>query len=375
MGTKRKPIPSDVSKKLWVKAGGRCEYEGCNKLLYRDDLTEREMNSGLIAHIVSVDPNDFRGDAVRSKLLEDKLSNLMLLCYDCHRRIDHEEKLTHPEARLLKMKAEHEDRIELVTGIAAERKSHIIIYTARVGAYEPSVSFEQAAYAMIPESFPASGQPFFLGASNSMDNDFSDTYWATQLQQLESSFYRKIEPLLGQDPIQDFSVFAFAPQPLLIRLGTLLSDKYPGRVYQRHRKEHPWNWEEESETKEFKLIEPGGDGGPSALVFSLSGGIRRENIYKLMGKDCSVWEVTIDNPFNGFLRSKDLLQLFKSFTAQTISKIRQKHGCEPLHIFPAMPVSAAVELGKLRMPKADAPWVIYDYNNHLNGFLKCITIN
>lgn len=375
MGTRRKSMRPDVSKKLWVKAGGRCEYEGCNKLLYRDHLTEKEMNSAYIAHIVSANPKGPRGDAVRSNLLEEDLTNLLLLCDSCHRRIDREELDAHSEERLVKMKAEHEERIELVTGLAPDRKSHIIIYTARVGTFDPSVSFDQAAYAMIPESFPASHQPFFLGMSNSMDNDFSDTYWTTQVQQLESSFHRKIESLLGQDPIQDFSVFAFAPQPLLIRLGTLLSDKYPGRVYQRHRKEHPWSWEGESETKEFKLIEPGNAGGPPALVFSLSGGIRREDIYKVLGKDCSVWEVTIDNPFNGFLRSKDLLQLFKSFTAQAVSKIRQKHGCEPLHIFPAMPVSAAVELGKLRMPKADAPWIIYDYNNRLNGFSKSITIN
>ena len=299
----------------------------------------------------------------------------MLLCDGCHRRIDREELAAHPEARLIKMKADHEERIELVTGIKPDRKSHIIIYTAKVGTFEISVSFEQAALAMIPESFPASHLPIRLGMTNSMDNDFSSTYWATQQQQLEASFHRKLEPLLGHDPVQDFSVFAFAPQPLLIRLGTLLSDKYPGWVYQLHRRENPWNWEGESETKKFQLIEPDKTDGPPALVFSLSGRIRREDVYRVLGKDCSVWEITIDNPFNGFLRSKDLLQLFKSFTVQAVSKIRQKYGCEPLHIFPAMPVSAAVELGKLRMPKADAPWIIYDYNNRLSGFSKSITIN
>ncbi len=375
MSKKRKAIKSTVAKKLWVKSGGRCEYEGCNKLLYRDSLTEQEMNTSYIAHIVSVSSTGPRGDAIRSKQLEEELSNLMLLCDVCHRRIDKERVAEHPEGRLLKMKMDHEDRIELVTTIAPEKKSHIIIYTAKVGTHEVNVSYQQAAYAMIPERFPASHRSFKLGVANSMDNDFSNTYWTFQLRELENSFRTSIQPLLGSDEVQDFSVFAFAPQPLLIRLGTLLSDKYPGQVYQRHRKEHPWKWEEESKTKEFKLIEPEHTQGTPALAFSLSASIDRRDIHAVIGTDCSIWEITIDSPFNSFLCSKDLLQKFKQCTTIIVSKIKQKQGYVPLHIFPAMPVSAAVEFGKLRMPKSDMPWITYDYNNQIPGFSKAITIH
>jgi hypothetical protein len=31
-----------------------------------------------------------------------------------------------------------------------------------------------------------------------------------------------------------------------------------------------------------------------------------------------------------------------------------------LSVFPAMPVACAVELGRIRMPKADLPWLVYD---------------
>ena len=56
-------------------------------------------------------------------------------------------------------------------------------------------------------------------------------------------------------------------------------------------------------------------------------------------------------------------------------RIKAKHGQDAkLHIFPAMPVSAAIELGRVWMPKADLPMIIYDQNWKREGFFKTITI-
>ena len=34
MGEKRPTIPEKIKRQLWVKAGGRCEFRGCNKYLF-----------------------------------------------------------------------------------------------------------------------------------------------------------------------------------------------------------------------------------------------------------------------------------------------------------------------------------------------------
>jgi len=39
-----------------------------------------------------------------------------------------------------------------------------------------------------------------------------------------------------------------------------------------------------------------------------------------------------------------------------------------------MPVACAVELGRVRMPKACMPWTIYDQNNKHNKFIQTIKI-
>ena len=42
------------------------------------------------------------------------------------------------------------------------------------------------------------------------------------------------------------------------------------------------------------------------------------------------------------------------------------------HLFPALPDSAAIETGRVSMPKADLPLVIYDENRTHGGFLRTI---
>lgn len=33
-------IPQKVMRLLWLRAAGRCEFEGCNKILYEGDITK-----------------------------------------------------------------------------------------------------------------------------------------------------------------------------------------------------------------------------------------------------------------------------------------------------------------------------------------------
>ena len=59
-----------------------------------------------------------------------------------------------------------------------------------------------------------------------------------------------------------------------------------------------------------------------------------------------------------------------------LNEIKLEYGSKmSLHIFPAMPIAAAVELGRYWMPKADMPLVIYDENKLNEGFFKAIEIN
>jgi len=97
-------IPLDVRTRLWGKAGGRCQYDGCNRPLWLDTLTKAEFNTSYIAHIIADEPGGPRGDAVLSKKLKSDISNLMLLCDEHHRLVDRADVSAHPVDRLVEMK-------------------------------------------------------------------------------------------------------------------------------------------------------------------------------------------------------------------------------------------------------------------------------
>lgn len=84
----RSSIPQNISNLLWAKSAGRCQYEGCNKILYEDGLTKRGYNTAYIAHIIADSEDGPRGDKELSPKLCKDINNLMLLCDEHHRLID-----------------------------------------------------------------------------------------------------------------------------------------------------------------------------------------------------------------------------------------------------------------------------------------------
>lgn len=68
------------------------------------------------AHIIGDSENGPRGNE-RSRELAQDPNNIILLCPECHRLIDHEGERKYTDEMLVAMKKEHEERIDLVTGI------------------------------------------------------------------------------------------------------------------------------------------------------------------------------------------------------------------------------------------------------------------
>jgi hypothetical protein len=172
-----------------------------------------------------------------------------------------------------------------------------------------------------------------------------------------------------------YSIFALAPQPLLVKLGVLLNDLHNLRVYQKHREPLTWKWQQTSADTTYCLFEPVDKTQIPALILSLSATITHDRIKKILGEKVSIWEITIDIPNNDFLKTEKLLSDFRKIARKAFDSIKYHHGCVVLHTFPEMPVSASIELGRVWMPKADMPLVIYDENKANNGFFKTITIN
>jgi hypothetical protein len=369
-------ISSKVRYLLWAKSAGRCEFDGCNKPLWRDGLTQIEMNFADVAHIIGDSSDGPRGDVILSPEYCNDGSNLMLMCLEHHRMIDQITSV-YTDETLRHMKKVHEERIERLTAIKPDKTSHVLIYRGMIGEHQPKIDYRDAWSAMAPEWYPSSKLPIELGLHNSAFQDNEEKFWHFEEENLERLFNTKVKPFLASDTeTNHFSIFAFAAQPLLIKLGTLFSDIHPAEVYQRHREPQTWGWIPGSEKFEYQLVESESSERIVALNLSLSATIDSSRIERLFGdQKYSEWILTIENPNNDFLKSREQIQKFRMEFRALLNRIKAKHGENAiLHVFPAVPVSVAVEIGRVWQPKADLPMIIYDQNRKLTGFIKTLSM-
>lgn len=369
-------IKPDVERELWARAAGRCQFSGCNELLYKSAVTQEAVNRAQKAHIYAFSEKGPRGRGPYRDNLEclNDISNLMLICHGCHKKIDQDVNGERYSAELLiNWKDEHERRVEIVTGIELDKKSHVVHYGANIGSEKSPIDYRSCVQAMFPNWYPANERPVTLSMNSELKDSSSD-YWKAESAHLYRIYERKIAPLIDEGYCKHFSVFALAPQPLLIQLGALLTDKISIETYQLHREPKGWRWQEEPEDFEFTIRKPEKFDGAPALVFALSAHVAHERITRVLD-DANIWEVTIPTPHNDFIKSKSQLSAFRKSVRQLMVDISDMHGNDtPLHIFPVMPVSCNVELGRARMPKAEMPWIIYDQDFGTNEFSKSIVL-
>lgn len=368
-------IPEKIKIRLWGKAAGRCQYDGCNTPLWIDSLTKAEFNTAYIAHIIADKPDGPRGDAVLSEKLKADITNLMLICDEHHRLIDREDIKGHPVERLLKMKRKHEERIELQTSLKENKQSHVLLYGANIGQHHSPVSWENATQAMKPDWYPAESRAIEISLKNSLFQDDEGAYWTIEREHLFRQFMQTVRPRLASGAVEHLSIFALAPQPLLVELGRLLSDISVAEVYQLHREPQNWSWQDHPTGFEYTFVGPKIKKGTPVLNLSLSATIDNSRITDVLGDNVSIWTMTVESPNNDFMKSRLQLSAFRQRLRLFFNEIRAATGQDTvLHLFPAVPVSAAVEIGRIWMPKADLPLRIYDQNRRAGGFVPALDV-
>lgn len=375
----KRNIKRAVERELWARAAGRCEFNGCNRLLYKSPVTQERVNISEKAHIYSFSENGPRGWGPFKNNLADlnSIDNLLLVWHDCHETIDQDKKGIKYSASLLQQwKRDHERKIAIVSGISPDKKSHVVFYESNIGREKSRINKDEAIEAMFPNYYPADENPIILSMQCS-HQDNTPEFWKTESTHLETMFSREIQYRIEQGNLAHFSVFALAPIPLLIQLGSLFTDKTAVDVYQPIREPRTWKWQQFPEGYEFIIKEPDDYRFPPVLIISLSDVISHDRVFNVLGRDISIWELTVDRKFigNDSIRAQAQLSMFRSAIQKLMVSIKEKHRFgTPLAIFPAMAVSCSIEMGRARMPKADMPWIIFDQNNEEGKFIKALEI-
>jgi hypothetical protein len=341
-------------------------------------VTQEVVNIAEKAHIYAFSAKGPRGNRGISKRYVNSLENLLLVCHECHRVIDHEKDGGRYTVSLLRgMKSEHEERIERVTSIASTKKSHVVLYGANIGEHSSPLIYTEATQAMFPAHYPATDTAIKLDIVGSSFVDRDPEFWQIESESLKRKFEKGIRERLAAGDIAHLSVFALAPQPLLVLLGTMLGDIVPVDVYQRHREPRAsWDWpSKRASTPSFIEESPARLQGRPALVLALSATVTVPRITSVLGDDVSVWQITVPMPHNDLIKSRAQLSELRALLRRVLDRIKALHGeHEILHVFPVASNSANIELGRVRMPKADMAWQLYDQLHEHGGFKPALLI-
>lgn len=359
--------------KLWVRSGGRCQV--CGRYLLEGQLASREFTFGQAAHIIGRQatggsPRGLEGDLGEDE--RDDADNLILMCDDEHSEIDKigsRDAFTVPFLRELKRR--HEDRIRLATGFGEYQRTTPIRLLGSLRGKPVDVGRDAVATAVMAN---AGRMPRFdLSTRNTIEIDLrglageeapAAQYYESACAAIDRIVDHKVAEAISSEDIVHLSVFAFARLPLLVYLGAKLDDTVPIDIYQKHRTTEDWRWPHDDYSPNFEvtLAQPGPDADEAVLVLNLSGTIHHKELPPST-TNLARYEITVDElPHPDILQSSQALANFSAAGRNLLARLEadgHKH-IRLLHVFAAIPLSAAVAFGRMFADEVHPALQLYD---------------
>lgn len=373
-------IPPKIQNILWAISAGRCQFKGCHKCLFEELKTKKRTNLSNIAHIIADSPDGPRGDANLSNALKNNLDNLMLLCRDHHKLIDDNDHWEDYPVRLLQTwKKEHENWIANVLQLKPEHNTLVLGMFSNIGFDAKPLFHKDNLHKAIESNgnYPRTSEPIIVDYTYLHLNDKSSNYWTLLENELKHELTLQLRGKASLNSAESLSIFALAPMPLLMLLGKLIGDTNRVNIFQYHRKEQSWVWPIETisplnikahwPTNTPKHISEIG----LALMISDNGDI--ELMQSTIGTEIPFIIVECENANQNIIRSSSNLIEFKITLRNLLNQISTRFPKASIHCFPVMPVSAAIEFGRLLLPKSDPTIWIYDRNKP-DGYKKTIKL-
>lgn len=358
--------------RLWVKAGGRCTI--CKEYLLEAPNTAVEVPVGEAAHIVGREDTSRspRGLDSLPKAERDLATNLMLACPNCHNEIDKPEVAKFLDASYLRQKkVEHENEILHQTGLSSDQRTTVIRMIGDIRKAPIALPRDTAIQTVLKSSnrFPKFLPSYYHdGVEIDLrqipgEYDLPAPYYEICTKYIDQEIEQRIKPGIANGDIHHLSVFAIARLPLLVYLGFKLDDGVASDVYQRHRATENWCWPQDDADANFhtSLLHQR-DSAHGVLITNLSGSTPVKDLPENL-QDSTTWVLEPNtDPSEDLFIAPQVLQKFSDEVRRLFTRIETTHkSMDTLHVFGAMPLSAAVKFGMaLKAPELRPKIVLYD---------------
>lgn len=339
---------------LWGRAAGKCAVPECRIDLVVD-ATDHDpiVVIGDIAHIEASSDKGPRANRKLSATERDSYDNLILLCKNCHIRLD-AQKRSNTVVAIKQLRADHEAWVRVSL---PERGRSTNGWNVLVLQGDRPVDAAQTASALSPD-FPR-GKPTVISVSATRP-------WAKTFNNL----HKAIRRFLSQgDPFDSrFAIFPLAPVSACIATGYLLTNRPRVRLFQHHRTQASWIWPK-TKPVSHGLVATGMPAkraekiGDVAVCFHLSARIERADIPVPQKSLVQIVDVGVAEPSVHWLKSPSQLDALGDTATNVFASLLQHFpNATRWHLFFAGPAPGAVKVGQQLNPTMTPPTQLYEFN-------------
>jgi hypothetical protein len=375
---KRKSLPDDVARLVWIRAAGICSRPGCGRVLHEEPQLLRPQRFGELAHNVGAQPDGPRGDSNRSAALAADPQNLILLCPTCHTLIDKNQGKDYPESLLRAWKQDHERNVRLAGALTSGRRAVPVLFSGPIAGQIRGIDPTATLTALRDDGLYPVTEPQSLELPSGVGVAGDADWWKAHTNTLGHQIQRIVHlPGVDEFPL---ALFPLAEMPLLMLLGHLLGDKRRLMPFQYSRATGTWSFVAPAEPPaQFSFNAPSAEhrGQEVALVLSLTASIDPQRVYSAVGRrDIPIIELSTPTPGTGLVRNRRTIESFQLAARNCLDAVERavSDPARTIHVFPAMPAPLAVAFGAAVMPKVSNPLLIYDARGVGGAFTRALTL-
>lgn len=383
---RRGSIKDSVRNALWGRTAGRCTV--CNRRVLNDDRTFwHSIAAAEMAHIIgaTATPGSPRGQeqAAGTTDLESE-ENLLLCCHDCHRMIDHTDHVGYfTPSKLRALKAAHEQRVEMATSDGILTRTAVLRVGSFVRGSWAVASRREVADALFGNNYLGLVESHWSGqfTCELQGQAIDPGYWLGARSQLQRSL-DTVGQAVAQGDVEHVSIFAIAPVPALVLLGSLLDDKVETRIWQKHR-DAGWDWLNTGEPTTFSIGQVPPSTSPPAdaprdlvLICSLSADVNPERLPEYLRRAPRFVlrpEGVTPSP-TLFSHEKSLANFGAAFRDMLAAAEQAHPTATRWHLVGAAPVAASIEAGRAFMREVQPPVEVYERTPQ-QTYERVLTVN
>ncbi|MCX5545236.1 SAVED domain-containing protein [Paraburkholderia sp. CNPSo 3076] len=378
------PPKKDDMLYLGYLCGWRCQFAGCGKDLQRESQSGTRGNFSYFAHIIASSKKGPRGDQLLSGVRSNEIDNIMLMCDECHRRIDRVDPDRFTVDILRNMRQDSVNEVKRLLDTLRYEEALPIVVMGNITAQSPRFiqrDAEEAIWTRRLRMSVSGPQRYFYNGGH-LHNPHVAHYWGSLFESLRDDIPLMRKRLNGtlshEGNAVPLAIFPLHSTSMLVLAGRIVGEGSRVVVFQydRDRPAHlpggKWAFNENAlppavDKYCIKELRPHAGEEEACLIVSLTFEIDPGRLPAELFRDgefaIGALEVTATEP--GSLRANIIghpmdLDLLAVVIQQAVEKMQDEWKVKTVHLFVGAPASACFKIGQKLQARNHATYVCYE---------------